>query len=1168
VTVTITGTNDAAVISGDISEAAAETDAALTLGGTLTASDVDNQDNSFIAQTGVAGSHGTFSITADGAWTFEASSAFNELNVGDSVTDTFTVQAIDGTAQVVTVTITGTNDAAVISGDISEAAAETDAALTLGGTLTASDVDNQDNSFIAQTGVAGSHGTFSITADGAWTFEASSAFNELNVGDSVTDTFTVQSVDGTAQVVTVTITGTNDAAVISGDISQTAAETDAALTLSGTLSATDVDNVDNSFTAQTNVAGTYGTFSITADGAWTFEASSAFNELNVGDSVTDTFTVQSVDGTAQVVTVTITGTNDAAVISGDVSQTVAESDAVLTLTGTLTATDLDNTDNSFTAQTNVAGSYGTFSIAANGQWTFEANSAFNELNVGDSYVDTFTVQSVDGTEQIVTVTITGTNDAAVISGDISQTAAETDAPMTLTGTLTATDLDNADNSFTAQANVAGTYGTFSIAANGQWTFEASSAFNELNVGDSYVDTFTVQSVDGTAQVVTVTITGTNDAAVISGDISQTVAESDAPLNMTGTLTVTDLDNTDNSFIAQTGVAGSHGTFSITADGAWTFEANSAFNELNVGDSVTDTFTVQSIDGTEQVVTVTITGTNDAAVISGDVSQTVAESDAVLTLTGTLTATDLDNTDNSFTAQTNVAGSYGTFSIAANGQWTFEANSAFNELNVGDSYVDTFTVQSVDGTAQVVTVTMTGTNDAPVANSDSQNTEENTLLNSRVPPAIDLDGTIASYALVSDVGAGKGSLSFSEDGSFSFNPGTDFDYLAVDESKVVTFTYTATDNDGTVSLPATVTIIVTGSYDAPILSGVFNGNVYKNANLFCKGNLTITGVDFSSSLLAFPDVPPTFSSQGYGLFTLSEGTWTYQLNNNHPSVKALKSGEILFDTHNFVATDGSTQVVSIVIHGVDDNHTQPWDPLYEANEVPQNVSGEVNSTIDSNEHIDNQVLISSTSDADLGQQPEIITDLNAYVDRLINELNSVDHFLDNPVDVIPVDNEHSQSQRQGAGRFAHRITNIKHAEQSTAFSNDLDLTSEHDYLIDSDSILSETEEKAFWDRLDQIRQQMDDPDAVDDAKPVNVQIMLGTGVSLTAGFVSWILRGGSLLASFMSTVPLLKRFDPLPVLKSSAKKVQINENDEADDDSFESEIDEELEVERINDRESK
>ena len=45
-------------------------------------------------------------------------------------------------------------------------------------------------------------------------------------------------------------------------------------------------------------------------------------------------------------------------------------------------------------------------------------------------------------------------------------------------------------------------------------------------------------------------------------------------------------------------------------------ASSAVQALNVGGTLTDTFTVTTIDGTPQMVTITINGTNDAAVISG------------------------------------------------------------------------------------------------------------------------------------------------------------------------------------------------------------------------------------------------------------------------------------------------------------------------------------------------------------------------------------------------------------------------------------------------------------------------------------------------------------------------------------------------------------------------
>ena len=43
----------------------------------------------------------------------------------------------------------------------------------------------------------------------------------------------------------------------------------------GTLTSTDVDDVDNAFTADT-VTGTYGDFTIDAGGNWTFTANSTF----------------------------------------------------------------------------------------------------------------------------------------------------------------------------------------------------------------------------------------------------------------------------------------------------------------------------------------------------------------------------------------------------------------------------------------------------------------------------------------------------------------------------------------------------------------------------------------------------------------------------------------------------------------------------------------------------------------------------------------------------------------------------------------------------------------------------------------------------------------------------------------------------------------------------
>ncbi|UUM31886.1 VCBS domain-containing protein [Vibrio japonicus] len=63
-----------------------------------------------------------------------------------------------------------------------------------------------------------------------------------------------------------------------------------------------------------------------------------------------------------------------------------------------------------------------------------------------------------------------------------------------------------------------------------------------------------------------------------------------------------------------------GTFRVDANGKWTYvldNGNETVDALNVDETLTETFTVKSEDGTEQVVTITIHGANDGAKITGD-----------------------------------------------------------------------------------------------------------------------------------------------------------------------------------------------------------------------------------------------------------------------------------------------------------------------------------------------------------------------------------------------------------------------------------------------------------------------------------------------------------------------------------------------------------------------
>ena len=59
--------------------------------------------------------------------------------------------------------------------------------------------------------------------------------------------------------------------------------------------------------------------------------------------------------------------------------------------------------------------YGKFDLSSAGVWTYTMNTAHNEFVAGTSYTDSITVTTADGTQQVVTVTIAGTNDAAVLT---------------------------------------------------------------------------------------------------------------------------------------------------------------------------------------------------------------------------------------------------------------------------------------------------------------------------------------------------------------------------------------------------------------------------------------------------------------------------------------------------------------------------------------------------------------------------------------------------------------------------------------------------------------------------------------------------------------------------------------------------------------------------------
>ncbi|WP_460056605.1 beta strand repeat-containing protein [Pseudomonas sp. S2_D06] len=824
VSVTITGTNDApTVTAAEIESGAVTEDGTTVANGSFAFGDVDLADDAHVASVSApAGALGTLvanvsdestgDVAGSVGWTYTLdNSAAQYLAEGQTKTEVFTVTLTDDfgatVTKDVTITLTGSNDAPVLSFATGHdaGAVQEDTALSVNGQFSSADIDHDATATWTINGSpTGTYGSIAVDTTGQWTYTlangtdgVASAVQSLKAGESHEDVFTVQVSDGLGgvdtQLVTVTITGSNDAPVLSFATGHDAGavQEDSALSVNGQFNSADIDHdATATWTINGSPTGTYGSIAVDTTGQWTYTlangtdgVASAVQSLAAGESHNEVFSVQVSDGLggvdAQLVTITVTGSNDAAVLSS-ASVTLSETNAPLTTGGSLTISDIDSPE-SFQAQSNTAGSYGQFSIGTGGAWTYVANSAHNEFAAGTTYTDSFAVSSADGTLTSVTVNILGTNDAAVLSADtanLSETNAAVD--ISTTGTLTISDVDSAAT-FVAQTNTAGSYGQFSIGTGGAWTYVANSAHNEFAAGTTYTDSFAVSSADGTLTSVTVNILGTNDAAVLSADIAN-LSETNAAVDIstTGTLTISDVDSAA-TFVAQTNTVGSYGQFSIGTGGAWTYVANSAHNEFAAGTTYTDSFAVSSADGTLTSVTVNILGTNDAAVLSADIANLSETNAAVdISTTGTLTISDVDSAA-TFVAQTNTAGSYGQFSIGTGGAWTYVANSAHNEFAAGTTYTDSFAVSSADGTLTSVTVNIAGSNDSPTITSNgggttaSVNVAENTTAVSTVTATdADLPAQTLSYSLLNTAGTDFSKFSISSSGVLTFNSAPDYE----------------------------------------------------------------------------------------------------------------------------------------------------------------------------------------------------------------------------------------------------------------------------------------------------------------------------------------------------------------------------------------------------------
>ncbi len=695
------------------------------------------------------------------------------------------------------------------------------------------------------------HGAKIWIVDGKVAYQADSldadfkaSLQALAVGQTLTDSFTyaIRMSNGTLSWNTATIVydGKNDPPVANADTNGADAVTESGVypgntpfpgdpSAAGNVLANDTD-IDNNATLTVKdvngstanvgnaVSGTYGSVTIAADGSWTYTLDNTDTDtqkLAQGQTVTEVFnyTVKDEHGatSTSTLTITITGTNDGPVANADVNG----ADVV-------TESGVNPGDTVFAGDASASG-----------------NVLSNDTDIDTGAV--LTVKDVDGS-----------------AGNVGNA-------------------------------VEGTYGSVTLNADGTWTYSLNNGDTDtqkLAQGATATETFnyTVKDQHGatSSSTLTITITGTNDAPVanVDGNGSDAVTESgvnpgntpfpgdpsasgnvltnDTDIDTGAALTVADVNGSNANVGAS--VAGTYGSVTIGSDGSWTYaldNLDSDTQKLAQGASVTDqfTYTVKDQHGatSTSTLTITITGTNDGPVANADTGG-AGENQTILV---NVLANDTDVDDGavlSLVSASAPAGK-GSASIVA-GQVEFNPGADFDHLAQGATEVVTVNYTMKDEhdatSSSTIAITVTGTNDTPVATADAN--DDDAVTESGVNPgntpfpgdasasgnvlANDTDVDDGAMLTVKDVDGAPGnvgnavsgtygSVTIAENGSWTYtldNLDTDTQELAQGQSVTEVFNYTVKDQYGATST-STLTITITGTNDAPALSASLVEHTY-------------------------------------------------------------------------------------------------------------------------------------------------------------------------------------------------------------------------------------------------------------------------------------------------------------------------------------------------------
>jgi len=449
--------------------------------------------------------------------------------------------------------------------------------------------------------------------------------------------------------------------------------------------------------------------------------------------------------------------------------------------------------------------------------------------------------------------------------------------------------------------------------------------------------------------------------------------------------------------------------------------------------------------------------------------------------------------------------------------------------VTEFITDTLTVTSFDGTTHNVVITINGSEDNAVIGGVAVGTvtEDGALIASDTLSITDVD-TNDNPISFNDVAPTLGINGY---GTFEITANT-WNYTlnnghaavqALGSGSALNDIYTFAATDGSTRV---VTVTINGANDAPVIGGTSTGAVAEDVavsagNILDSGSLAIADPDAGESGFIATTINGT-----YGDLTIdAAGNWSYSADNSQSAIQSLQAGESVSDTLTVTSADGSTHDVVITIIGARDAAPPPAPP---PPEPPPEDEPPVDEQID--EIVEEQG--GTGDDPILEEIVQVAQDIRTPAIEEDSSFAQPDEPESEPVNYGPVIDKQTAKIPEQPQPQALQAQNLS-----------IDTLT---LQVSDDEALNEQYELELLGRIDSMHLGMDDEAAQQNADDVNVQIFVGSTASLTVGIVSWVLRGGALLASFMSTVPLLNRFDPLPILKAREDEEDVEPEEDDDE----------------------